>query len=58
MKNLTIRKEHDGIYLACDRGLVAKMMAGYADTQHEDAKLILAAVQEFQLQRSIRRDRS
>lgn len=43
MNNLRIDKRKDGVYLTCDRGMVAQMLAGYSQTQEEDARILAAA---------------
>ena len=43
MNNLRIQKGSGGVWLACDRGQVAKMTAGYSQTQEEDAAFIVRA---------------
>jgi hypothetical protein len=43
MNNLRIDKRHNGVYLTCDRGMVAQMLAGYSQTQEEDARILAAA---------------
>ena len=43
MKNLRTQQRSDGIFLVCDRGQVAKMTAGYSQTQEEDAAYIVRA---------------
>lgn len=45
LKGLRIEERANGVFLVCDRGDVARMVAGYADTQKKDAQVILAAVQ-------------
>ncbi len=47
MENLRIESRPDGIWLVCNRGAVAKMTAGYGDTQQKDAQLIVDAVRLY-----------
>ena len=43
MNNLRIEKRNNGVYLTCDRGMVAQMLAGYSQTQEEDVRILAAA---------------
>ena len=43
MQNLRTQKGSGGMWLACDRGQVAKMTAGYSQTREEDAAYIVRA---------------
>lgn len=50
LKGLRIEERANGVFLVCDRGEVAQMTAGYADTQKKDAQAILLAMQPFKQQ--------
>ena len=51
MEDIHIAYKSDGVYLACVRGVVAKMLAGAESLQVHDAKLIVEAVGKLEQDR-------
>lgn len=50
LKGLRIEERANGVFLVCDRGDVAHMVAGYADTQKKDARMLLESMQPMNRQ--------